>query len=61
MKYILTITAKRKNAKRRVLMSFGRRAYFDSVEEAEAAAANINRKLYSVAICSARFDHVKDI
>lgn len=60
MKYIITYTAKRKNAKRHVLMSFGRRRIFNTLEAAEQIL-----KLYSgnehyvYEICTANFKPIK--
>lgn len=35
MKYIVCYSAKRKNAKRHVVTEFGRRKFFNSIEEAK--------------------------
>jgi hypothetical protein len=54
MKFIITYTAKRKNAKRHVQASFGKKEYFNSVEEAKKHYM-FSHPLYNVEIMSADY------
>lgn len=57
MKYIITYKAKRKNAKRHVIMAFGKTQYFNSVEDA-AKHSIFENKHYNVEILTANYKPV---
>ena len=54
MKYIITYTAKRKNARRHVCRLFGRTEYFNSIEEAKQHPM-LNNEHYHVEILTANY------
>lgn len=58
-RYIVTYTARRKNAKRHVQQSFGRTVYFGSVEEAEQKA--IRSKNHVIEIYTSKWEFVKEV
>ena len=59
MKYIVTYTAKRKNAKRHVCTTFGGRPmYFNSVEEAKKHPA-FNNEHYITEVLTANYKPVE--
>lgn len=57
MKYYLTITAKRKDAKRHIVKN-GFNRTFETIEAAEKTAANLNRN-YIIEIYNGNWDLVK--
>jgi len=59
MKYYLTVTARRKNAKRHIITS-GFSKTFESIADAEKIAANLN-KYYIVEIYNSKWELVKVI
>lgn len=59
MKYYLTITARRKNAKRHIITN-GYCKTFESIADAEKTAANLN-KCYIIEIYNSKWELVKVI
>lgn len=60
MKYIVTIKAKRKNAKRHILDNGFKRA-FDTFEEAEKRAILAKSKNYTIEIYTSKWEFVKAV
>lgn len=60
MKYIVTIKAKRKNAKRHVLDNGFKRA-FDNLEDAETRALFAKNENYIVEIYTSKWEFVKAV
>ena len=58
MKYYLTTTARRKNAKRH-LVTNGFIPVFNSIEDAEKSSEFLNHKLYKIAIYNTKWELVK--
>ena len=58
MKYIVCYSAKRKNAKRHVVTEFGRRKFFNSVEEAKSCYM-FNNEHYHVWVMTSKFEPVE--
>jgi hypothetical protein len=59
MKFIVTYTAKRKNARRHMHTEFGKRKYFNTIEEAEKVAKGYAKRC-NAAICKPNFEIVKE-
>lgn len=57
MKYIVTYTAKRKNAKRHVVNNYGKTVYFNSIEEAKNCYMFRNEN-YNVQVMTSKYDPV---
>lgn len=59
MKYIITYTAKRKNARRHVYSSYGKPQYFNSIEEAKAHPM-YEHPLYEIKILTANYKEIEE-
>ena len=57
MKYIVCYSAKRKNAKRHVVTEFGRRKFFNSIEEAKQNYM-FNNDRYNAWVMTSKFVEV---
>ena len=58
MKYIVCYEAKRKNAKRHVVSRYGRKEFFDSIEDAKKNYM-CNNPNYNVYVMTANYDEVE--
>ena len=58
MKYIVCYEAKRKNAKRHVVSRYGRKEFFDSIEDAKKNYM-FNNPNYNVYVMTANYDEVE--
>ena len=58
MKYIVCYEAKRKNAKRHVVSDYGRRKFFDSIEDAKKNSM-FNNPNYNVYIMTSNYERVE--
>lgn len=58
MKYYLTTTARRKNAKRHIVTN-GFTPVFKTIEDAEKSSEFLNHKLYKIAIYNTKWELVK--
>lgn len=57
MKYIVTYSAKRKNAKRHVCHMYGKIEYFNTIEDAQNRASHIHPD-YIVEILTSKYEKV---
>ena len=58
MKYIVCYEAKRKNAKRHVVSDYGRRKFFDSIEDAKKNSM-FNNPNYNVYVMTSNYERVE--
>ena len=58
MKYIVCYSAKRKNAKRHVVSEYGRRKFFDSIEDAKNCYIFKNSN-YDAYVMTSKFEPVE--
>lgn len=60
MKYLVIYKARRINTKMHTYTQYGKRKFFDNIEEAEIVVERLKNN-YNVAICNSKYEVIKKI